>query len=255
MGELIATERRSDGVEVVTLQRPPMNALSAELLAELAGVAEGLAKDPDLKAVVVTGGERVFAAGADIGQLQGPENLIGNFRRAFDGLAALPRPVIAAIAGYALGGGLELALACDLRVASATARLGVPEILLGLYPAAGGTQRLPRLIGPARTKELIWSGRHVKPDEALAIGLVDKVVPAGEHLGAALEWAGTLARGAVVAMGLAKRAIDGGLDATLAEGLDLEAELFADAIRTEDADVGIRSFFEHGPGKARFVGR
>lgn len=255
MADLIATERRDDGVEIVTLTRPPMNALSAELLAELAGIAEGLAKDPDLKAVVVTGGERVFAAGADIGQLQGPENLIGNFRRAFDALASVPRPVIAAIAGYALGGGLELALACDLRVASATARLGVPEILLGLYPAAGGTQRLPRLIGPARTKELIWSGRHVKPDEALAIGLVDKVVPAGEHLEAALEWAGTLARGAVVAMGLAKRAIDGGLDTTLAEGLDLEAELFAEAIRTEDAGIGIKSFFENGPGKARFVGR
>ena len=255
MPELISSERREDGVEVVTLRRPPMNALSAGLLAELAGIAEGLAKDPELKAVVVTGGDRVFAAGADIGQLQGPEDLTGNFRRAFDTLAGIPRPVIAAIAGYALGGGLELALACDLRVASATARLGVPEILLGLYPAAGGTQRLPRLIGPARTKELIWSGRHVRPDEALAIGLVDRVVPAGEHLDAALEWAGTLARGAVVAMGLAKRAIDGGLDTTLAEGLDLEAELFAEAIRTEDADIGIRSFFENGPGKARFVGR
>ncbi len=256
MGELVSTGRRDDGVEVVTLQRPPMNALSAELLAELAGVAEGLAKDPDLKAVVVTGGERVFAAGADIGQLQGPEHdLIGNFRRAFDTLASVPRPVIAAIAGYALGGGLELALACDLRVASATARLGVPEILLGLHPAAGGTQRLPRLIGPARAKELIWSGRHVRPDEALAIGLVDRVVPAGEHLEAALEWAGTLASGAVVAMGLAKRAVDGGLDATLGEGLDLEAELFAEAIRTEDGGIGIKSFFDHGPGKARFVGR
>ena len=264
MPELIVTERRDDGVEVVTLQRPPMNALSVELLAELAGIAEGLAKDPDLKAVVVSGGDRVFAAGADIGQLQGPPGaggvpqetgLIGTFRRAFDTLAGIPRPVVAAIAGYALGGGLELALACDLRVASATARLGVPEILLGLYPAAGGTQRLPRLIGPARAKELIWSGRHVRPDEALAIGLVDRVVPAGEHLDAALEWAGTLARGPVVAMGLAKRAVDGGLDATLAEGLDLEAELFSEAIRTEDAGIGIRSFFENGPGKARFVGR
>jgi Enoyl-CoA hydratase/carnithine racemase len=264
LGELVSSERRDDGVEVVTLHRPPMNALSAELLSELAGIAEGLAKDAELKAVVVTGGDRVFAAGADIGQLKGPPGargapeetrLIGNFRRAFDALAAVPRPVIAAIAGYALGGGLELALACDLRVASATARLGVPEILLGLYPAAGGTQRLPRLIGPARTKELIWSGRHVRPDEALAMGLVDRVVPAGEHLEGALEWAGSLARGAVVAMGLSKRAIDGGLDTTLAEGLDLEAELFADVIRTEDADIGIASFFESGPGKARFVGR
>jgi len=255
MGDFIVTERRDDGVELVTLQRPPMNALSAELLAELAGIAEGLAKDTDLKAVVVTGSDRVFAAGADIGQLMGDSGLLPNFRRAFDALAAVPRPVIAAIAGYALGGGLELALACDLRVASQTARLGVPEIDLGLFPAAGGTQRLPRLIGPARTKELIWSGRHVRPDEALAIGLVDKVVPAGAHLEAALEWAGRLARGAVVAMGLAKRAIDGGLDGPLAAGLDLEAEMAAEVMRTEDAATGIESFFEHGPGQATFAGR
>jgi enoyl-CoA hydratase/carnithine racemase len=255
MGELVATERRDDGIEVVTLQRPPMNALSAELLAELAGIAEGLAKDPDLKAVVVTGGDRVFAAGADIGQLQGPHGLLENFRRAFDAVAAIPRPVIAAVAGYALGGGLELALACDLRVASETARLGVPEILLGLFPGAGGTQRLPRLIGPARAKELLWSGRQVKPDEALAIGLVDKVVPAGTHLQAALEWSGSFARGAVLAMGLSKRAVEGGLDTTLAGGLDLEAELFAEVISSEDATIGVQSFFEHGPGKAKFVGR
>jgi enoyl-CoA hydratase len=255
MGDLIATERREDGVELVTLQRPPMNALSAELLAELAGIAEGLAKDPDLKAVVVTGSDRVFAAGADIGQLLGDSGLLPNFRRAFDALAAVPRPVIAAISGYALGGGLELALACDLRVASETARLGVPEIDLGLFPAAGGTQRMARLIGPARTKELIWSGRHVRPDEALAIGLVDKVVPAGTALSAALEWAGRLARGAVVAMGLAKRAVDGGLDGPLAAGLDLEAEMAAEVFRTEDAAIGVKSFLEHGPGKATFVGR
>ena len=255
MGALIATERRGDGVELVTLQRPPMNALSAELLAELAEIAEGLAQDPHLKAVVVTGSDRVFAAGADIGQLQGDSGLLPNFRRAFDALAAVPRPVIAAIAGYALGGGLELALACDLRVASGTARLGVPEIDLGLFPAAGGTQRLPRLIGPARAKELIWSGRHVRPDEALAIGLVDRVVPTGEHREAALEWAGRLARGAVVAMGLAKQAIDGGLDGPLAAGLDLEAEMAAEVFRTEDATAGIKSFFEHGPGQATFVGR
>ena len=255
MGDLIATERREDGVELVTLQRPPMNALSAELLAELAGIAEGLAKDPDLKAVVVTGSDRVFAAGADIGQLLGDSGLLPNFRRAFDALAAVPRPVIAAISGYALGGGLELALACDLRVASETARLGVPEIDLGLFPAAGGTQRMARLIGPARTKELIWSGRHVRPDEALAIGLVDKVVPAGTALSAALEWAGRLARGAVVAMGLAKRAVDGGLDGPLAAGLDLEEEMAAEVFRTEDAAIGVKSFLEHGPGKATFVGR
>jgi enoyl-CoA hydratase/carnithine racemase len=232
-----------------------MNALSWQLLDELAGVVERLGNDPDLKAVVVTGSERVFAAGAEISELLEGGPLLGNFRQTFDGLAALPRPVIAAISGYALGGGLELALACDLRVASETARLGLPEIKLGVFPAAGGTQRLTRLVGPARTKELIWSGRHLRPDEALAIGLVDRVVPAGAHLDAALEWAGELARGAVVAMGLSKQAVDGGLDLSLADGLDLEADLARQALRTEDARIGVESFLEKGPGKAEFVGR
>ena len=255
MAEFVHRQRREGGVELVRLDRPPMNALSGNLLDELAGVVEDLGKDPDLKAVVVTGSDRVFAAGAEISELLGEGRPLANFRRALDGVAALPRPVIAAVSGYALGGGLELALACDLRVASETARLGVPEILLGLFPAAGGTQRLARLIGPARTKELIWSGRHVRPDEALAIGLVDRVVPSGQHLEAALEWAGTLAKGAVVAMGLSKRAIDGGLDLSLSQGLDLEAELAQEALGTEDARTGVQSFLEKGPGKAEFAGR
>jgi enoyl-CoA hydratase/carnithine racemase len=255
MSEFVNNERRDGGVELVRLDRPPMNALSWQLLDELAGVVERLGNDPDLKAVVVTGSERVFAAGAEISELLEGGPLLGNFRQTFDGLAALPRPVIAAISGYALGGGLELALACDLRVASETARLGLPEIKLGVFPAAGGTQRLTRLVGPARTKELIWSGRHLRPDEALAIGLVDRVVPAGAHLDAALEWAGELARGAVVAMGLSKQAVDGGLDLSLADGLDLEADLARQALRTEDARIGVESFLEKGPGKAEFVGR
>jgi enoyl-CoA hydratase/carnithine racemase len=255
MPEFVHSERRDGGVELVRIDRPPMNALSWQLLDELAGVVERLGKDAELKAVVVTGSERVFAAGAEISELLEGGPLLGNFRRAFDGLAAVPRPVIAAISGYALGGGLELALACDLRVASETTRLGLPEIKLGVFPAAGGTQRLTRLVGPARTKELIWSGRHLRPDEALAIGLVDRVVPAGAHLGAALEWAGELARGAVVAMGLSKQAVDGGLDLPLAEGLDLEADLARQTLRTEDARIGVESFLEKGPGKAEFVGR
>ncbi|MGZ4797854.1 MAG: enoyl-CoA hydratase/isomerase family protein, partial [Acidimicrobiia bacterium] len=177
------------------------------------------------------------------------------FRRAFDGIAAIPRPVIAGIRGFALGGGMELALACDLRVAADTARLGQPEILLGIIPGAGGTQRLPRLVGPARAKELIWSGRQVKAAEALAIGLVDRVVPADEVEATALAWATELAGGAVAAMGLAKRAIDEGLDGSLARGLDLEAHAFVEVFGTEDARTGVASFLEHGPGKATFAGR
>jgi enoyl-CoA hydratase len=256
MAEFITTERHDNGVELIRFNRPPLNALSAELLAELADHAAALAADPDLKVVVVTGTERIFAAGAEISQIQsGTDRLIGNFRRAYDGLEAIPRPVIAAISGFALGGGLEAALACDLRVASENARLGVPEILLGVFPGAGGTQRLARLIGPARAKEMLWSGRQVRASEALAMGLVDRVVPVEGCLDAALEWAGSLASGAVVAMGLSKRAVNGGLDGPLAEGLDLERVLFDQVLATEDGAAGIQSFFENGPGKATFSGR
>ena len=256
MAEFIITERRDNGVELIRFNRPPMNALSAELLEELARHVEGLATDPALKAVVLAGNDRVFAAGAEISQIQtGTDRLIGNFHRAFDALAAIPRPVIAAICGFALGGGLEAALACDLRLAAENARLGVPEILLGVFPGAGGTQRLPRLIGPARAKELLWTGRQVRASEALGMGLVDRVVPVEGHLDAALEWAASFASGAVVAMGLAKRAVDDGLDGPLADGLTLERTLFRQVLDTEDAATGIQSFFDNGPGKATFSGR
>ena len=256
MAEYIVTERQSDGVELIRFNRPPFNALSAELLAELGDHVEALAADAELKAVVLTGTEKAFAAGAEISQI-GPDTdrLLDNFRRAYDGLEAIPRPVIAAVAGIALGGGLEGALACDLRMAAENARLGVPEIQLGVFPGAGGTQRLARLIGPARAKEMTWTGRHVRADEALAIGLVDRVVPLDGYLDAALEWAGSFASGAVVAMGLSKRAVNGGLDGPLSEGLDLERTLFGQVLATDDATTGIRSFFDNGPGKAKFAGR
>jgi enoyl-CoA hydratase/carnithine racemase len=256
MPEYIVTERRPDGVELIRLNRPPFNALSVELLAELGDHVEALAADADLKAVVLTGTEKAFAAGAEISQiLTDTDRLIGNFRRAYDGLEAIPRPVIAAVAGVALGGGLEGALACDFRLAAENARLGVPEIQLGAFPGAGGTQRLPRLIGPARAKEMTWSGRHVRADEALVIGLVDRVVPLAGYLDAALEWAASFASGAVVAMGLSKQAINRGLDRALPDALDLERRLFDQVIATEDAVSGIRSFFDNGPGKATFKGR
>jgi enoyl-CoA hydratase/carnithine racemase len=256
MAEFITTVRRDNGVELIRFNRPPMNALSAELLAELAEHVEGLAADPDLKTVVLAGNGRVFASGAEISQIQtDTDRLIGHFHRAYDGLEAIPRPVIAAISGFALGGGLEAALACDLRLASENARLGVPEILLGVFPGAGGTQRLARLIGPARAKEMLWTGRQVRASEALAMGLVDRVVPVEGYLDAALDWAASFASGAVVAMGLAKRAVNGGLDGSLADGLTLERTLFRQVLATEDAATGIKSFFDSGPGKAAFSGR
>ena len=244
-------------VALVRLDRPKMNALSTRLLAELAEVADRLHDDPP-GAVVVWGGERVFAAGADISEFGGPDEaaeVAAAFHGALDKLAGVPRPTIAAITGYALGGGLEVALACDFRVVAEDAKLGQPEILLGIIPGGGGTQRLARLIGPARAKELIFTGRQVTAEEALRIGLADRVVPSGEVLEAALAFARELAAGAVVAQGLAKQAIDRGLASELADGLALERELFRQAFTTEDARIGVRSFLERGPGKARFVGR
>jgi enoyl-CoA hydratase/carnithine racemase len=253
----VRLERRDDGVALVRLDRPKANALSVALLEELAEVVRTLVFDPP-SAVVVWGGERIFAAGADITEFGGPEaaqRVSGHFRGALDELAAIPRATIAAINGVALGGGCELALACDFRVAADNARLGQPEILLGIVPGGGGTQRLPRLVGPARAKDIVLTGRQVAADEALRIGLVDRVVPADDVLGTALAWAAELARGALVAQGIAKRLIDDGLQGDLPAGLELEQEAFIQVFGTEDARIGVRSFLEQGPGRATFTGR
>jgi enoyl-CoA hydratase len=253
----VSVERRPDGVALVRLDRPKMNALSRELLGQLATVASELTIDPP-GAVVVWGGERIFAAGAEISELGGPAeaaDVAGSFHAALDAVAAIPRATIAAVSGFALGGGCELALACDFRVAAENAKLGQPEMLLGIIPGGGGTQRLPRLIGSARAKDLILTGRQVGSEEAARIGLVDRVVPASEVLDAALSWAAELARGPLVAQGLAKRAIDDGLATGLAQGLSRERDLFVESFHTEDAGIGVRSFLEQGPGKATFLGR
>lgn len=254
---LVTVERREDGVAVLRIENGKVNALSTELLRQLEGAAQALIDTPP-GAVVVTGGDRVFAAGADIGEFGGPDEAraIGaQFTRALGAVAEIPRAVIAAISGVALGGGCELALACDLRIASDRARLGQPEVLLGVIPGGGGTQRLARLVGPARAKDLILSGRQVGAEEALRIGLVDRIAPAEEVQAEALAWAAELARGAVAAHGLAKRAIDRGLDVSLSAGIDLEQELFAQVFATDDARIGVESFRANGPGKAEFTGR
>jgi enoyl-CoA hydratase/carnithine racemase len=257
MSDLVLTEHHDGGVALLRLNRPPMNPLSIALLGDLRDAATALAGDPAVKAVVVAGSEKALAAGADISELRdqaGARASADAFRAAFDAIAAIPRPVIAAIRGYALGGGCELALTCDLRVGSESTRVGQPEILLGVIPGAGGTQRLARLIGPARAKELIWSGRQVRADEAHALGILDRVVPADEVEPTALRWAAELGHGAVVAMGLAKRVIDDGLGVPLAQGLDAEADAFVEVFGTDDARVGVESFLERGPGKAHFSG-
>ena len=254
---LVAVERGDDGVALVRLQNGKVNSLSSDLLRQLRAAAEDLTANPP-GAVVVTGSERIFAAGADISEFGGPEEgrEIGTlFLEALSAVAAIPRMVIAAVSGPALGGGCELALACDLRIAGDTARFGQPEILLGIIPGGGGTQRLARLVGPAKAKDLVLSGRAVRADEALRIGLVDEVVPAAELLDHVRARAAELAQGAVAAQALAKRAIDDGLDLSLADGLALEQDLFEEVFTTDDAAIGVASFLEHGPGKATFTGR
>lgn len=254
---LVTIHHRDDGIAVVTLANPKVNALSSEVLRQLRDVARRLDDDPPA-AVVVTGGDRVFAAGADISEFHGPDEarvIGGLFSEALDAVAAIPRVTIAAVAGFALGGGCELALACDFRMASTKAKFGQPEILLGIIPGGGGTQRLARLIGPARAKDMILSGRQVRAEEAATIGLVDRVAEPEELMDDALAWAGTFAAGAVAAQALAKATIDDGLDRSLADGLTLEQDRFAEVFRTDDARIGVASFIEHGPGHADFTGR
>ena len=263
---LVHVERRPDGVAVLRLDNGKVNALSQEMLRQLEAAAIDLQDDPP-GAVVVTGGDRIFAAGAEISEFRSPEDpslvitraeaeLLGqHFLRALNAVAEIPRATIAAISGFALGGGCELALACDFRIASEKAKLGQPEILLGIIPGGGGTQRLSRLVGPARAKDLIFTGRQVRADEALAMGLVDEVVAHDDVLDRALDKASALAAGAVVAQAMAKRAIDRGLDITLNGGLDLEQQLFAEIFTTDDANIGVQSFLESGPGNAEFTGR
>ena len=257
MAPFIALDRRPDGVAVIRLDRPKANALSTAMLAQLADVADDLARHLP-GAIVIWGGPRTFAAGADVNEFAGPSearSINAVFRRALDAIAALPRAVIAAVTGYALGGGCELACACDLRVVGDTGRLGQPELLLGVIPGAGGTQRLARLVGPARAKDLVLTGRMVDAAEALRIGLADRVVPADQVLPVALELAASLAAGALLAQAAAKRVIDAGLDIALAHGLDLEAEAFVEIFETADARTGVASFLATGPGQAQFEGR
>ncbi len=257
MAQFVDVARGEDGVAVLRLDRPPANALSVAVLGEIAEAARGLTADPP-GAVVVTGGDKIFAAGADIAEFGGPEEaarISGHFREAFDAVAEIPRMTIAAVAGYALGGGCELALACDIRVAADSAIFGQPEVLLGIIPGAGGTQRLTRLVGPARAKDVILSGRRIKAGEALNIGLCDRIFPAAVLQAEARAMALSFATGAVAAHALAKRAIDAAVDGSLADGISLEQELFVQVFETDDAKIGVKSFLENGPGKATFKGR
>jgi enoyl-CoA hydratase/carnithine racemase len=249
------------GIGTIRLARPPMNALNAQVQDELSAACAEITGRPDIAAVIVYGGEKVFAAGADIKEMQTMSytdmvDRSAALQAAFTALAAVPKPTVAAITGYALGGGCELALACDFRVCAADAKLGQPEILLGIIPGAGGTQRLSRLVGPAKAKDLIFSGRFVGAEEALAIGLVDEVVEsAGDVYDAARRRVARFVGGPAYALRAAKEAIDRGLEVDLATGLEIERMQFAALFATRDRGIGMTSFVESGPGKAVFEGR
>ena len=258
MGEFVNLET-ADGIGTIRLNRPPVNALNDQVTEELAEAARAAAAD-EVRAVIIYGGEKVFAGGADIAVMAeaGYAEMAARGARlqeAVNLLAGLGKPVVAAITGYALGGGLEVALAADFRVAGERARLGQPEILLGIIPGAGGTQRLPRLIGPAKAKDLVFSGRMVNADEALRIGLVDLVVPDDSVYQAAVDLVQRYATGPALALRAAKQAIDAALGVDLATGLELERVQFAALFGTEDQRAGMRSFLENGPGQATFTGR
>ncbi len=259
MGEFVRVE--TDGaIATIRLERPPMNALNAQVTLELAQAAAQVDQDEEIRAVVLYGGQKVFAAGADIKEMAQASyaSMTVTSKRLQDSLTAVARigkPVVAAITGYALGGGLELALCADFRVVGEGAKVGQPEILLGVIPGAGGTQRLPRLVGQARAKNIVFTGRFVAAAEALAIGLADQVVPDAETYQAAVDLVARYTDGPAIALRAAKRAIDDGLDVDLDTGLEIERLHFAGLFATQDQRTGMRSFVENGPGKAKFAGR
>ena len=259
MGEFVKLDV-ADGVATIRLDRPKVNALNDQVAGEIGEAVDSIHYDESVRAAVLWGGERVFAAGADIKEMSVRDAVtmyryIGRFQDVYTRLERLPMVTIAAVNGYALGGGCELTLACDLRICADDARFGQPEILLGVIPGAGGTQRLPRIVGVGRAKELIYSGRMVDADEALRIGLVNEVVAPDKVYERALEVAKRYAAGPTVALQAAKQVIQNGIDVDMTTGLLLERQAFAALFSTEDQQIGMDTFVEEGPGKAKFVGR
>ena len=259
MGKFVSITRR-DGVGIIRLDRPPLNVLSTVVQDELADAAEEVSGDASIVAAVIWGGPKTFAAGADVKEMQamdadGLRARPEGFQHGFTQLAALRTPLIAAITGFALGGGCELALTADLRVVADDAVLGQPEVTLGMIPGCGGTQRLARLIGPSRAKDLMLTGRRIGADEAFRIGLADRVAPAADVFDAACALATDLAAGPALAYRAVCTAVDDGLDLDLAAGLALERHLFETVFGTEDKNIGTTHFVTKQPGRAPFVGR
>jgi enoyl-CoA hydratase/carnithine racemase len=259
MAEFVTLE--VDGsVATMRLDRPPMNALNSQVQAELKAAAREAGERDDVKSVVIYGGPKVFAAGADIKEMSDATyadmaSRAVELSSCFTAIAKIPKPVIAAVTGYALGGGCELAMCADRRIAADSAKLGQPEILLGIIPGAGGTQRLPRLVGPAKAKDICFTGRFVDAEEALEIGLVDEVVAADQVYDAAVAYAKKFEKAASLAIRAAKESIDRGFEVDLDTGLAIESVQLAALFATDDQKIGMKSFVENGPGKAAFTGR
>ncbi len=241
---------REERLAIVTLNRPPVNALNHEVIDALEAVFDELAKDESVGAVILTGaGEKAFVAGADIGEFPklnsaNGESMSRRGQAVFQKIADFPAPVIAAVNGFALGGGLELALACDIRVVAENAKLGVPEVTLGIFPAYAGTQRLPRTIAPGKARELIFTGAMIDAEEAYRLGLADHLTEAGKSVERAREIAEKILKAGPVAVRLAKKAVNKGLEQTLEEGQKTEASLFARLCDTEDQKEGAKAFLE-----------
>lgn len=260
MGENVHLERdAAAGVAVIRLDRPKVNALSTPMMRELGDICAELAADLSVRAVVVTGGRRNFAAGADISEFpsydqQAATDFSNMFNDVLLAVENLPQVTISAINGFALGGGLEVAVATDFRMMADDARIGVPEIQLGLIPGGGGTQRLARLAGVTMAKDMVYSGRHVGADEALANRIVSSVHDADALMDDAVAKAAEYATGPA-ALRMAKRAILDGLALPLAEAVRVEAEQFGACFATDDNRIGVQSFLDNGPGRAEFTGR
>lgn len=240
-----------DAVAIITLNNPPMNVISPDLMQDLTDCLQEIKVDDSIRAVVIHGaGERAFCAGADIKWFPslmrpgGAREGIDLIHRHLDNVDRFPKPVIAAVHGFALGGGMELSMACDLRVAAQSARFGQPEINLAIIPGGGGTQRLPRLVGPGLAKEICWLGDPIAASEAHRIGLVNRLAPDGEHLNAAKELAAQIASKARVAVKVINEAIDRGLNSTLETGLIFERDAWEEVFRSEDVAEGVAAFLE-----------
>lgn len=251
---------KENQLAIITLNRPKrLNAINSQLIADLSSAIDLIAKDNEIRAVIITGGVEYFCAGADISEIVHIKEVDQGFefsrriQKVFDQIDNLPKPVIAAISGLALGGGCEMALACDLRLASETATIGVPEINIGVVPGAGGTQRLPRLLGICKAKELLFTGDRITAQEACQLGLINKVVPVGQLMAETRKMAEKLTTKPPLALKMAKHLVNTGMGVDLESALRMEAQALACLFMTRDKDEGMNAFLEKR--KPTFTGK